>query len=170
MTALQLSKDKSGDEMKPDFSNIKLLVCDFDGVMTDDSVIVDENGKESVICKRGDGLGIELIKKKGIEVIVISKEKNLVAKIRCEKLKIKILYGIDDKIELFKKEIKNRNLSFDQVCYMGNDINDLDCIKEAGIGVAVADSHKKVIEIADYITTKKGGKGAVREVCDLILG
>jgi len=137
--------------------------------MTDNTVIVDGDGKESVICNRGDGFGIELIKKQGIEVLVISKEKNPVVEARCKKLKINIFYGVDDKGALFRKEVKNRNMPMDQVCYIGNDINDLNCIKEAGIGVAVADSHQKVIEAADYVTKRNGGEGAVREVCDLIL-
>ena len=73
---------------KAAFSRIKLIACDFDGVMTDNTVIVDENGKESVVCSRSDGLGIGILKEKGIEVIVISKEKNKVVGARCRKLDI----------------------------------------------------------------------------------
>jgi len=148
---------------------IKLLVLDFDGVMTDNRVLISEEGKESVFCNRGDGLGIEILKKKGIEVVVISKESNKVVQARCKKLKIKYLKGVDEKYKLFLKEIKRRNLGLENVCFIGNDINDSECIKNAGIGVAVADSHKSVLKIADYITRKKGGGGAVREVIDLIL-
>lgn len=148
---------------------MKLLVLDFDGVMTDNRVLVSEDGKESVFCNRSDGLGIEMLKKKGIEVIVISKEKNKVVQVRCKKLRIKCLQGIDDKYSLFLKEIKKRKLKLENVCFIGNDINDLECIKNAGIGVAVADSYKPVLNIADYITNKRGGQGVVREVIDLIL-
>jgi len=151
------------------FKNVKLLICDFDGVMTNDTVIVDQSGKESVICSRCDGLGIEMLKKTGIEILVISKEKNPVVIARCRKLNIKVINGIDDKINILKKEIKNRNIVLDDICYIGNYVNDIDCIKAAGIGVAVADAHPSALDIADYITKKKGGKGAVREICDIIL-
>lgn len=152
-----------------DFSKIKLLVCDFDGVMTDNKVIVREDGIESVICNRGDGLGIEMVKRKGVEVMVISKEKNRVVVARCEKLDIPVLSGINHKLKLLNKEIEKRNLTFDRICYIGNDVNDLECIKRVGIGVAVADSHKTLLDIADVITTFKGGEGAVREVCEWII-
>ena len=151
------------------FQKIKLLVLDFDGVMTDNRVLVQEDGKEAVFCNRGDGLGIEILKKAGVEVLVISKEKNKVVLARCKKLKIKCLNNIDNKYNLFLKEVKKRNLKLETVCFVGNDVNDLQCIKNAGIGVAVADSQQSVLDIADYVTKKKGGEGVVREVADLIL-
>ena len=89
--------------------------------------------------------------------------------VRCKKLKIKCLSGIDNKHTLFLKEVQKRKLKLENVCFVGNDINDLECIKNAGIGAAVVDSHRSVLNIADYITKKKGGEGAVREVADLIL-
>jgi len=137
--------------------------------MTDNRVLVQEDGKEAVFCNRGDGLGIEILKKAGVEVLVISKEKNKVVLARCKKLKIKCLNNIDNKYNLFLKEVKKRNLKLETVCFVGNDVNDLQCIKNAGIGVAVADSHQSVLDIADYVTKKKGGEGVVREVADLIL-
>ena len=147
-----------------------MLVLDFDGVMTDNRVLISEDGKESVFCSREDSLGIEMLKKKGFEVVVISKEENKVVQARCKKLKIKCWRGIDEKYELFLREIKKRNLELENVCFIGNDVNDSECVKNAGIGVAVADSAKLILKIADYVTKKKGGKGAVREVADLILG
>jgi len=156
-------------ETKLNFSKIKLLVCDFDGVMTDNKVYTDENGKESVRCDRGDGLGVEYYRKKGGKVLVISKEKNKVVEARCKKLGIRVFYGIDSKLDLFKQEVKKLNLTMQEVCYIGNDINDLECIKEAGIGVVVNDSYPEVKKIANYITKRKGGEGAVREICELLL-
>ena len=154
---------------KKKFKKIKLLVLDFDGVFTDNRVLVSEDGKESVFCHRGDGLGIEMFKKEGIETVIISKEKNPVVQARCDKLGIECWQGIDNKETIFLREIKKRNLELENVCFVGNDITDLECIKKAGLGVAVADSEKPVLNIADYITKKKGGRGAVRELCDLIL-
>jgi YrbI family 3-deoxy-D-manno-octulosonate 8-phosphate phosphatase len=155
--------------MENNFSKIKLLVCDFDGVMTNNKVYTDEDGKESVICDRGDGLGIEYYKKKGGEILVISKEKNKVVEARCKKLGVRVLHGVDEKLDLFIREVKKLDIVMEEVCYMGNDINDLECIKEAGIGVAVNDSYPEVKKIANYITEKGGGAGAVREICDLIV-
>lgn len=148
---------------------IKLLVLDFDGVMTNNKVIVDEDGKESVICDRRDGLGLEMLRKKGIEVIVISKETTDVVKVRCNKLWIKYIDGIDDKATTLCKELSKRKLAHSKVCFVGNDVNDIDCIKTAGIGIAVADAHPEVIKIADLVTKNKGGDGAVRWVCEWIL-
>jgi YrbI family 3-deoxy-D-manno-octulosonate 8-phosphate phosphatase len=151
------------------YSNIKLLALDFDGVLTNNKVIVDENGKESVICDRSDGFGIDLLRKKGIEIIVISKESNKVVNVRCEKLKILCITGIDEKLSILKKEIEKRNLSPNEVCYIGNDVNDIECIKYVGLGVAVNNAYQEVKNIADYVTQNNGGDGAVREVIDKIL-
>jgi YrbI family 3-deoxy-D-manno-octulosonate 8-phosphate phosphatase len=152
-----------------DFSNIKLLAFDFDGVMTDNKVMVDENGKESVVCNRSDGMGIEMVKNKDIEVIVISKEQNKVVKARCDKLKIPCAHGVDDKISILKKEIEKRNLSPDEVCFVGNDVNDIECIKYVGLGVAVNNAYPEVKKVADLVTEKNGGDGAVREIIDKML-
>lgn len=154
---------------KPSFSAIRLVACDFDGVMTNNTVIVDENGKEYVVCNRSDGLGIEILKKNGIEVIVISKEKNKVVEARCSKLNIPYIQGADDKLRILKKEMKKRNLSPKQVCFVGNDINDAKCIKYVGLGIAVNDAHHEAKKFAKVVTKKKGGDGAVREVADIIL-
>ena len=151
------------------YSNIKLLALDFDGVLTNNKVIVDENGKESVICNRSDSLGIDLLKKKGIDVVVISKESNIVVKARCDKLKIFCVQGIDDKISILKKEISKRGLTPGEVCFIGNDVNDVECIKYVGLGVAVNDAYSDVKKAAKIVTKKNGGEGAVREIIDNIL-
>ena len=151
--------------------DIKLLAMDFDGVLTDNKVFIDEDGKEMVICDRSDSLGIKMLKKekKEIGIIVISKETSKVVKARCEKLHIEYMTGIDDKLEALKGIIEKRNLKFENVAYIGNDVNDIECIQNSGIGVAVADSVSQVLQVADIVTTKKGGHGAVREFCDLLL-
>ena len=151
------------------YSNIKLLALDFDGVMTDNSVIVDENGKESVVCNRSDGMGVEKIKNHGIDVIVISKEQNKVVKARCDKLKIHCVHGIDDKLSILKKEIERRNIKSEDVCFVGNDVNDIECIQYVGLGVAVNNAYPEVKKVAKIITENNGGNGAVREVIDKIL-
>ncbi len=152
---------------------IKLLALDFDGILTVGGyVIVDQNGVESVVCSRKDGLGIEMIKNAGIAVVVISKEKNQVVEARCEKLNIKCWQGVDtgsDKLKIFQTHAKELGLTPGQICYGGDDVNDIACIEWAGFGFTVADGHALCKKKVDYITKTEGGRGAVREVCEMIL-
>jgi len=154
---------------KKDFKKIKLFVLDFDGVMTDNKVYVDEDGEETVSCSRADGLGIEMVKKEGVSVLVLSKEKNKVVQARCKKLNIRLIQGLDNKLTILKKEIAKRKLSKQEVCYVGNDVNDIDCMKFVGLSCAVKGASPQVLKIADYVTKNCGGNGAVREICDKIL-
>ncbi len=151
------------------WGNIKVLVTDFDGVHTDGFVYVDQDGKEMVKCSRKDGLGIEMLKKAGIDVAVISKEKNSVVSKRCEKLGIACYHGIDEKLKIFQKIMSDYGAEKEHVCYIGDDIIDISPMAAAGIGVAVADAHPLVRRAADFVTERKGGDHAVREVCDLII-
>jgi len=155
---------------KRDFKKVRLLVLDFDGVMTDNKVYVDEDGREMVCCSRGDGLGTDMVRKKGIAVMVISKERNKVVAQRCNKLGLECRQATDDKLKILKETLKRLKIAPSQVCYVGNDINDIECVGFVGLGCAVKDSHPRLLKIAGYITARKGGDGAVREVCDLITG
>ncbi len=158
-------------EVEQKIKKISLFTLDFDGVFTDNRVFIDENGKETVVCDRSDSLGLKMLREKrpDVTVIVISKETSRVVRARCDKLKITCYTGIDDKLTTFQKIIADMKLEPAQVAYMGNDVNDLECITYAGIGVAVADSDPKVLAIADYITQKSGGQGAIREFIDIVL-
>lgn len=156
--------------LKKKFSKCKLLVLDFDGVLTNNKVYINQNGIEAVRCDRGDGLGLELLRKyTDVEILIISKEKNPVVVARAKKLKIKCISGIDNKIAILKKEIKLKKISQEQVCFVGNDLNDAECLKLVGLKVAVNDSYPEIISIADYQTKNRGSDGAVREICELIL-
>lgn len=157
--------------IKEKLQNIQLLAMDFDGVLTDNRVFVDDAGKEMVACSRSDSLGIDLLRRKrpDIKLVVISKETNPVVSARCKKLHLECISGIDNKPVILKEIITKGNYSPDRVAYIGNDINDLGCIQAAGIGIAVADSDPAVLHGADYITGKKGGCGAIREITDIIL-
>lgn len=158
-----------GKAPRPLPADLKLLVLDFDGVLTDDRVWVDEEGREQVAAHRGDGLGIGLLKKAGIEVVVLSKERNPVVAARCQKLDIPCHQGIDDKASAIKEMISKRKYQSQVVAYVGNDINDLECFPLVGFAAAVADAHPDVLKAADLRLGRKGGHGAVRELCDLIL-
>lgn len=148
---------------------VSLLALDFDGTLTDDRVWVREDGIESVAANRGDGMGISLMKKAGIQVIVISKERNLVVTARCKKLKIPVVQGVDDKPTVLMRYLQEKNIPSEEVIYLGNDINDIPVFPMVGYGVVVAEAHPQACIVADRILTKKGGHGAVRELCDLIL-
>lgn len=151
------------------FDRIRLLVCDFDGVLTDNKVYVDQHGVELVRCDRSDGLGLQLVKASGISVLVISKERNAVVGIRCQKLGVPYFQGIDDKLSCLTCYCQERFICFEDVVYIGNDVNDVACMKAVGVACSVQDSYPEAIEVSNYRCQSKGGEGAVREVCDLIL-
>ncbi|MHB8807065.1 MAG: cytidylyltransferase domain-containing protein [Anaerolineaceae bacterium] len=149
---------------------ISLILMDFDGVMTDDRVWVDENGHEMIAAHRGDGMGVSLVRQKlGIDIIVISKEKNPVVARRCEKLHLAYHQGIDNKSTVIDAIFAERKLDKNEVVYIGNDINDLECFEKVGFRVAPADAHDVVKRNADLVLRKSGGMGAVREFCDLLI-
>jgi YrbI family 3-deoxy-D-manno-octulosonate 8-phosphate phosphatase len=150
-------------------SSIRLLALDFDGVLTDNRVVVTEDGKEAVLCDRGDGLGLGMLKAAGVKVMVISKEKNTVVAARCRKLDIECVQGCDRKRDALEQRARSEALSAEQVAFVGNDINDLDCLSWVGLPIAVADALPEVKTAAKWITTRAGGHGAVREVCDLLI-
>jgi len=148
---------------------IRAIVFDFDGVFTDNKVIVDEDGKESVICDRSDGLGISAIKKYNFALLVLSKERNPVVQKRCEKLGLPCIQGIDDKKTVLASWLDEKQINPNNVIYVGNDINDIECLNFVGCGIVVADAHEEVKKIAKIILKNNGGHGAVRELCDLLL-
>lgn len=152
-----------------EWAAVKLLALDFDGVMTDNRVLVDQDGKEAVLCHRGDGMGIGLLKKAGVGVIVISMEPNPVVSARCRKLKIDCIQNCDKKLKALQQVAAARGLKPREIAFVGNDVNDLECLRWVGIPVAVADAEPEVLEAATYVTKRPGGFGAVREVAERIL-
>lgn len=150
-------------------ATIRLLVFDFDGVMTDNRVVVFEDGREGVLCSRGDGMGLDLLRASGLAVAVISKEGNPVVSARCRKLKIPCIQGIGDKLPVLRKMVTEQGIDLQTVAYMGNDINDLECMEAVGLAIAPADAEAQILRIAGLVTTAPGGFGAVREVADLIV-
>lgn len=148
---------------------IKCVVFDFDGVFTDNAVYVDQNGIESVRCTRLDGFGLSALKDLGVILFVLSTESNPVVTARCSKLKLNCYQGVDDKAQFLTHHLVKLNIDPVQVAYVGNDINDVGCLKMVGFPIIVADSHPSVIPYARYITRAQGGQGAVREICDFIV-
>ena len=148
---------------------VRLLVMDFDGVLTDDLVWVDESGVESVAASRADGMGLALLRAAGIEAVVLSSETNPVVSARCRKLGIEAIQGVTDKASALQALLDRTGIGREAVVYIGNDVNDLPCFPVAGWAVAVADAEPSVRAEADHVLRASGGRGAVRELCDFIL-
>jgi len=148
---------------------IRLLALDFDGVLTDNRVWVDQDGREMVAANRSDSLGIYQLRQAGVEAVVISMETNPVVAARCRKMNIPWIQGEKDKATALNKLLLERNIDASEVVYLGNDVNDLPCFPLVGWAVAVADAMPEVTRQADLTLTRPGGHAAVRELCDLIL-
>lgn len=150
-------------------ASIGAVVFDFDGVMTDNAALLLEDGTEGVVVHRGDGAGIELLRSTGVPLLVITKETNPVALRRCEKLGLPCLSQILDKWPVLEAWLADRGIDPASVVYVGNDRNDVECLEQVGCGVAVADAHASAITAADLVLRRPGGRGAVRELADLLL-
>ncbi len=150
-------------------SQIKAVIFDFDGVFTDNRVIVSTTGEEFVICDRGDGMGTNLLAAAGIKMLILSKEKNAVVTSRGKKLNIEVIQGCDDKLPELIKWLQKNNVDAQQAAYIGNDINDLECLRHVGVAVIPADAHHSVINTATWILQHNGGSGAIREFADVLL-
>lgn len=145
---------------------IRFVIFDFDGVFTDNRVYVFEDGREAVRCSRADGLGLRRLEKTGVEILVLSTESNPVVQKRCGKMKVRCIHDCGDKLKTLMAEIKRRAIALEEVCFVGNDINDLECLQAVGLPVCVRDAWPEVKRAAKKILRKPGGHGAVREFCD----
>ncbi|QZO02546.1 HAD hydrolase family protein [Chenggangzhangella methanolivorans] len=151
-------------------SGFKALVMDFDGVFTDDRVLVDQDGKEAVFASRSDGMGLGRLRKfTEIRMLILSKEPNPVVSARGRKLAIEVRQGIDDKLPELDRWLAEHGISRAETMYMGNDVNDLDCMKAVGFAVAPADARPEAKAVARHVTQAEGGRGALRELCEAII-
>ena len=150
-------------------ATIGLVAFDFDGVLTDNRVIVGVDGSEQVICSRADGMGVTLLREAGIEMVVLSSEPHPVVQSRCAKLGVPAYQGLTRKVDTLRALLAERDLEPANVVFVGNDVNDAECLALAGCAVVPADAHPAVLPLADIVLTCAGGRGAVRELADLIL-
>lgn len=146
---------------------IRLVVFDFDGVFTDNLVYVFEDGREAVRCSRADGIGLRELERLGITPMILSTESNPVVAARARKLRVRCIHGVENKRAALDTVAGELELTLDRVAFVGNDINDADCLRATGLPIVVCDAHSSVLPIALYRTNARGGYGAVREVCDL---
>ncbi len=149
---------------------IKLLVCDVDGVFSDGRIYLGNDGEELKAFHTKDGFGIKALVTSGVIVAVITGRRSAIVKNRMSALNVShIIQGEEDKLPALIKLIQTLNLRADEVAFIGDDCPDLPCIEHVGLGVAVADAHPLVVAKSNYRTFTRGGFGAVRELCDLIM-
>ncbi|MCD0451170.1 acylneuraminate cytidylyltransferase [Actinocorallia sp. API 0066] len=154
---------------RPEALDVDAVVTDFDGVHTNDTAGVGQDGHETVTVSREDGMGVALLKKAGVPFLILSTETNPVVKARAAKLGVPVLHGIADKAAVLDKWLRDAGWDPARVAYVGNDVNDLGCLALVGWPVAVPAAHPDVRAAARLVLTRPGGGGAVREICDLVL-
>jgi len=156
--------------MRAQLEKIRLLLLDVDGVMTDGRIIYDDRGGETKAFDVKDGHGLKLLQRAGVRVGIITGRSSEVVNIRARELGIDIVYqGAKDKLLPFQEILQTLRLAADEVAYMGDDLPDLPVLRRAGWAVAPADAVEEVKPYVHYVTRRGGGRGAVREVCELLL-
>jgi 3-deoxy-D-manno-octulosonate 8-phosphate phosphatase (KDO 8-P phosphatase) len=149
---------------------IKLLVCDVDGVFSDGRIYLGNDGEELKAFHTKDGFGIKALGSSGVAVAIITGRRSAIVAKRMAALNVEhIIQGQEDKLPALLTLAKELAVTIDEIAYIGDDMPDLPCIVQVGLGIAVHDAHPMVLAKADYTTFTKGGFGAVREVCDLIM-
>ena len=147
---------------------IRLAVFDFDGVFTDNRVWTNERGEESVACWRGDALGLRRLEEVDVGVLILSTEVNEAVGARGRKIQAPVRQGVADKLPVLREEAARRGVTLDETAYVGNDVNDAECLEAVGFPVVPADAWPDVRPLAKLVLEREGGRGCVRELCDAI--
>jgi 3-deoxy-D-manno-octulosonate 8-phosphate phosphatase (KDO 8-P phosphatase) len=153
-----------------DIDNIKVFIFDFDGVLTNNKIYIDQNGKESVSCSRADGLAFDVLRKLKKPSYILSTEKNIVVSARAKKLQILALQGVQNKVSGIQEIIKKENCKLENILYIGNDLNDYRVMSICGFTACPADSHEKIKQISSIVLKTNGGFGIVRELLEEVFG
>jgi len=157
------------DGIKFNYKDIVLIVYDFDGVMTDNRVIIFQDGTEAVIVNRADGLGVERFRSLGIPQLILSTETNSIVKARASKLHLEVIASRKDKKITLENYCAQKGYDLNRVMYIGNDLNDLEAMKIVGYPIAPTNAHVEVKKIAKLVTRAKGGDGVIRELLDIFI-
>jgi 3-deoxy-D-manno-octulosonate 8-phosphate phosphatase (KDO 8-P phosphatase) len=155
-------------DLEPLLRRVRLLVFDFDGVFTDNRVWVNERGEEMLSFSRSDGLGLRRLDEVGVDYLIVSTEPNAIVSARAAKLGAACVQGVDDKLAVLRSESERRDVTLEDVAYVGNDINDADCLRAVGLPIVPADAWPEVRRYARWVLERPGGSGCVREVCDAV--
>jgi len=157
--------------MKSNFKKIKkpkIIFTDFDGCLTDDRVWLNLDGEEFVAANRKDGLAAKRLKNLGIQIVITSTETNKVVSARGIKMGVEVLQGLSDKVQAVENYLKEKDLTWDDVWYIGNDVNDLGAIKKAKLSVSPADAVKSVRKSVDVVLKTNGGSGVLEEIVTIL--
>lgn len=149
--------------------DIDLFVFDFDGVLTDNIVHIDNNGNEMVSCSRADGLAFDVLRKLDKPCQILSTENNTVVSARANKLGISVIQGAKNKEKALRNLVKRKGYKLSNILYVGNDLNDYNSMRISGLSVCPADSHPKIKKISNFVLKTNGGKGIVRELLEDVL-
>ena len=158
------------DVLKRKLKKIRMLVVDVDGVLTDGGIVLGSNGQEFKVFDVQDGMGITLARMGGVKIGIITGRESEAVAVRAQELHCDALYqGSSNKLEAYREVLGHYDYRDEDVCYVGDDVLDISVMGRVGVAVAVANARPEVKKVADYVTKKRGGKGAVREIVELIL-
>jgi 3-deoxy-D-manno-octulosonate 8-phosphate phosphatase (KDO 8-P phosphatase) len=155
-------------ELDPLLARVRLVVFDFDGVFTDNRVWVNERGEETLAFSRSDGLGLRRLDEIGVGYLIVSMEKNPIVGARAKKLGAECVQGVDDKLPIVREHATRLGVTLDETAYVGNDVNDAECLAAVGLPVVPADAWPEVVPLARLVLSRRGGDSCVREFCDTI--
>lgn len=147
----------------------RAVVTDFDGVHTDDTVLIDAHGGEQVRVSREDGMGVSLLRRAGVPMLILSTEVHPIVRARAEKLRVPVRHGVDDKAVALRSWAEENDIPLADIAYLGNDVNDLPALRIVGWPIAVADAHPLVRAEVRVVLERRGGDGAVRELVERVL-
>ena len=150
-------------------TDIDIIVYDFDGVMTNNRVIIFQDGTEAVIVNRADGLGVERLRALGIPQLILSTETNPIVKTRAAKLHLEVIAACKDKRAALKNYCTQKKYDLNKTMYVGNDLNDLEVMQIVGFPVAPADAHPTIKAVAKLLVKAKGGEGVIREISEILI-
>ena len=151
-----------------DLTAVRFAVFDFDGVFSDNRVWTNDRGEESVACFRGDTMGLRRLDEVGVEYLVLTSETNDAVAARARKMRADCIKGVEHKLPVLHAEVERRGVSLAETSYLGNDVNDAECLAVVGLPVVPADAWAEVIPLARLVLTRAGGHGCVREFCDAV--
>jgi YrbI family 3-deoxy-D-manno-octulosonate 8-phosphate phosphatase len=151
-----------------ELADVRFVVFDFDGVLSDNRVWTNDRGEESVACFRGDTMGLRRLDAVGVGYMILTSETNDAVPARARKMRIDCVRGIEDKLPVLREELGRRGVTLEETAYVGNDVNDADCLAAVGLPVVPADAWAEVVPLAHMVLTRNGGQGCVRELCDAV--
>jgi YrbI family 3-deoxy-D-manno-octulosonate 8-phosphate phosphatase len=153
-------------EVRPLLEGVRFAVFDFDGVFTDNRVWVNERGEEALAFSRSDGLGLRRLDEVGVRSLIVSMEQNPIVGARARKLRVDCVQGIADKLAVLRERTSEAGVTLEETAFIGNDINDAECLRAVGCPVVPADAWPEVKPLARWVLSRVGGSGCVREFCD----